>query len=96
MTALLQEKKWKPVNGIVRRVAPSILPIFFSIEDGSASLFGAVEGTDRWLQTSLASGERTFMAMPYVLLARKTLRLGLAQLAGGSLTGIYKYDSRKK
>ena len=95
MTAMLAEKGWVVVNGVVQKVAFSDIPLLnkmFPVEEGSVSLFSSNEDTERWIQTSLAKGQKTYMMMPFVLLAHKTMRFGLSQIAGGTVTGVLRYE----
>ena len=94
MSAMLTKKGWVLVNGVIQRVAYSNLPLFnkmYPVEEGSISLFSSNEDTQRLIRTSPAKTQDTYMAMPYVLLAHETIRLGLTQIAGGTITGIMRY-----
>ena len=94
MTQMLQENGWILVDGVYRRVSFSNVPIlnrFFDVEPGSITLFSAGDDVDRIIRTSLATGVMTYMAMPHLLLANRTVRFGLIQIAGGTAKGVYNY-----
>lgn len=86
---------WTPVDDEVNKVTFSNVPLLnksFAIDNDAATVFRPGEKADRWLQTSLAKGEKTYIAMPYILLANTSLRFGLTQVAGGTIVGIQSYQ----
>ncbi len=101
MTAMLEENGWVVINGIVQRVKFTDVNFlrlgtnrWFDVEEGAASLFRAGENVNRRITTTpkKASPTPTYMTMPFVLLAKKTMRFGLTQVAGGNLVGVLQYE----
>jgi hypothetical protein len=96
MTSMLEQNGWLLVDGVVRKVAFTNLPLlnkWYPVEENSVSLFSAGEEVNRSIRPSMAEGKTTYVMLPYVLLTHKTMRFGLSQVAGGRAIGVLRYAS---
>lgn len=87
MTELLNQRGWVIVNGVVRSISVG-LGLYFQVEPGVVSVFNPTAEAERWLPKYPGMASNTNIQMPHVMLAHKTFRYGLSQIAEGTIAGI--------
>ena len=64
------------------------LGLYFQVDPGIVSVFNPTEDAERWLPKFPGMASNINIQMPHVMLAHKTFRYGLSQIAGGTIAGI--------